>query len=131
MFWGLVDFETQMCHCFCPGFRTVTPLSCSFTSCKHNRRGWHLRLISKFKYIKPRLKPLLSLFEPSFPQFSHTRLKDWHHQTTVIKSSKTPTSTTTSTPACTNRSSLYLSSSLVPMAAPHSSCLRESLEASG
>lgn len=42
-----------------------------------------------------------------------------------------PTSTTTSTPACMSRSSLYLSSSRVPMAAPQSSCLRESLEARG
>lgn len=42
-----------------------------------------------------------------------------------------PTRTTTSTPACTRRSSRYLSSSLVPIAAPHSSCLRESLEARG
>ncbi len=42
-----------------------------------------------------------------------------------------PTRTITSTPACMSRSSRYLSSSRVPMAAPHSSCLRESLEARG
>ncbi len=41
------------------------------------------------------------------------------------------TRTTTSTPACTSRSSLYLSSVCVPMAAPQSSCLRESFEAKG
>lgn len=41
------------------------------------------------------------------------------------------TSTTTSTPLCTSRSSRYLSSLCVPIAAPHSSCLRESLEAKG
>lgn len=41
------------------------------------------------------------------------------------------TSTTASTPACTRRSSRYLSSSWVPIAAPHSSCFLESFEARG
>lgn len=41
------------------------------------------------------------------------------------------TSTTTSTPLCTSRSSRYLSSLWVPIAAPHSSCLRESFDARG
>lgn len=41
------------------------------------------------------------------------------------------TSTTTSTPLCTSRSNRYLSSLWVPIAAPHSSCLRESFDARG
>lgn len=52
-----------------------------------------------------------------------------------VKFFQTPTSvltsTTTSTPLCTSRSNRYLSSLWVPIAAPHSSCLRESFDARG